>query len=295
MLQYEYAREALKNGLLLEKRLGTNPYKFGLIGSTDSHTGLSTAEEDNFFGKATNVEPSPERIGHPFMKNENGAFEGYQLVSSGYTGVWAKENTREAIWDAMQRKEVYGTTGPRILVRFFGGWDYTKEDMNSRAPAFRGYEKGVPMGGDLHGRDSGGAPTFMVYALRDVIGANLDRIQIVKGWLDAKGKTHEKVYDVVWSKGRDRDAKGVLPPVGNTVDIAAANWSNTIGASELGTVWTDPDFDPKQSAFYYARVLEIPTPRWAVYDAFRFGIELPEKAETTHQERAYTAPIWYTP
>jgi hypothetical protein len=295
MLQYEYAREALKNGLLLEKRHGTNPYKFGLIGSTDSHTGLSTAEEDNFFGKATNAEPSPRRMEHPFTKTENGAFEGYELVASGYTGVWAKENTRKAIWDAMKRKEVYGTTGPRILVRFFGGWNYTDEDMNSRAPAFRGYEKGVPMGGDLYGRHSTGAPTFMVYALRDVIGANLDRIQIIKGWLDRKGNTHEKVYDVAWSTGREPDANGVLPPVGNTVDVASANWSNTIGASELGTVWTDPDFDPKQSAFYYARVLEIPTPRWVVYDAFHFGIDLPEEAETTHQERAYTAPIWYTP
>ncbi len=295
MLQYEYAREALKNGLLLEKRLGTNPYKFGLVGSTDSHTALSAVEEDNFFGKATNAEPSPKRMQHPFAKTENGAFEGYQLVASGYTGVWAQENTREAIWDAMERKEVYGTTGPRITVRFFGGWDYTAEDMNSRQPAFRGYEKGVPMGGDLRAHDGGGAPTFMVYALRDVIGANLDRIQIVKGWLDASGKTHEKVYDVAWSAGREPDAGGVLPPVGNTVDIAAANWNNTIGASELGTVWTDPDFDPEENAFYYARVLEIPTPRWVVYDAFRFGVEIPEGAETTHQERAYTAPIWYTP
>jgi hypothetical protein len=295
MLQYEYAREALKNGLLLEKRLGTNPYKFGLIGSTDSHTALSTAEEDNFFGKATNTEPSPTRMLHPFSKTENGTFEGYELVASGYTAVWAKENTREAIWDAMERKEVYGTTGPRIIVRFFGGWDYTAKDLNNRMPAFQGYEKGVPMGSDLRGHGSGGAPTFMVYALRDVIGANLDRIQIVKGWLDASGKTHEKVYNVAWSTGREPDANGVLPPVGNTVDIAAANWSNTIGASELGTVWTDPDFDPKQSAFYYARVLEIPTPRWVVYDAFRFGIEIPESAETIHQERAYTSPIWYTP
>jgi len=295
MLQYEYAREALKNGLLLEKRLGTNPYKFGLIGSTDSHTGLAAVEEENFFGKATNAEPSPGRMMHPFTRTENGAFEGDQLVSSGYTGVWAKENTRAAIWDAMERKEVYGTTGPRITVRFFGGWDYTAEDVNSRAPAFRGYEKGVPMGGDLPASSSGGAPTFMVYALRDAIGANLDRIQIVKGWLDAKGNTHEKVHDVVWSTGREPDANGVLPPVGNTVDVASANWLNTIGASELGTVWTDPDFDSKQSAFYYARVLEIPTPRWIVYDAFRFGIEIPEGAETTHQERAYTSPIWYTP
>jgi hypothetical protein len=295
MLQYEYAREALKNGLLLNQRLGTNPYKFGFVGSTDSHTGLATAEEENFFGKATNVEPSPKRMQHPFMSTENGTFTGDQLVSSGYAAVWAQENTREAIWDAMQRKEVYGTTGPRILVRFFGGWDFTSQDLNSRQPAFRGYEKGVPMGGDLQPNSGDGAPVFMVYALRDVIGANLDRIQIVKGWLDARGNTHEKVYDVAWSVGREPDANGVLPPVGNTVDVEAANWSNDIGASELGAVWTDPDFDPKQSAFYYARVLEIPTPRWIVYDAFRFGIEIPEGAQTVHQERAYTSPIWYTP
>ena len=295
MLQYEYAREALKNGLLLEKRLGTNPYKFGLIGSTDSHTALTAVEEENFFGKATNAEPSPQRMMHPFTRTENGAFEGYELVASGYTGVWATENTRAAIWDAMARKEVYGTTGPRIIVRFFGGWEFTRDDLNSRMPGFRGYEKGVPMGGDLNGHKGGGAPTFMVYALRDAIGANLDRIQIVKGWLDARGKTHEKVYNVVWSDGREADSNGELPPVGNTVDIEAANWTNSIGAPELGTVWTDPDFDPKQNAFYYARVLEIPTPRWVVYDAFRYGIEIPEGAETIHQERAYTAPIWYTP
>ncbi|NND57645.1 MAG: DUF3604 domain-containing protein [Xanthomonadales bacterium] len=295
MLQYEYAREALKNGLMLENKLGTNPYKFGLIGSTDSHTALAAVEEENFFGKATNAEPSPGRMMHPFTKTDQGAFEGYELASSGYTGVWALDNSRRAIWDAMARKEVYGTTGPRILVRFFGGWNYVEDDLNSRAPAFRGYEKGVPMGGDLRAKNAGVAPTFMVYALRDAIGANLDRIQIVKGWLDSKGKTHEKVYDVAWSPGREPDTNGKLPPVGNTVDIAAANWTNTIGASELGTVWTDPDFDPKQRAFYYARVLEIPTPRWIVYDAFRYGIEIPEDAETIHQERAYTAPIWYTP
>jgi hypothetical protein len=295
MLQYEYTREALKNGLLLESRLGTNPYKFGLVGSTDSHTALSTAEEDNFFGKATNVEPKPERMEHPFAKSDVGAFEGYQLVSSGYTGVWATENTRAAIWDAMDRKEVYATTGPRMLVRFFGGWDYTDQDLNSRQPAFRGYEKGVPMGADLAANPGDGAPTFMAYALRDPIGANLDRIQIVKGWLDAEGATHEQVYDVAWSPGREPDASGKLPPVGNTVDIANANWTNTIGAAELAAVWSDPDFDPAQPSFYYARVLEIPTPRWVVYDAFRFGVEIPEGAETTGQERAYSSPIWYTP
>ena len=295
MLQYEYGREALKNGLLLEARLGTNPYKFGIVGSTDSHTGLATAEEDNFFGKHSGAEPSPDRMKHPFAVTENGKFDGWQTVASGLAAVWAKENTREAIFDAMARKEVYGTTGPRMMVRFFGGWDYTPDDLNSRQPAFRGYEKGVPMGGDLSTQKNNKAPTFMVYSLRDPIGANLDRIQIVKGWLDAKGKTHEKVHDVVWSDNRKPDRDGKLPPVGNTVDIKNATWVNSIGASELGTVWTDPDFDAKERAFYYARVLEIPTPRWIVYDAFRFNVEIPEGAETIHQERAYTAPIWYTP
>jgi hypothetical protein len=295
MLAGEYAREALKNGLLLQARLGTNPYKFGLVGSTDSHTGLSTAEEDNFFGKHSGAEPSPERMRHPFTKTQQGTFEGWQTVASGLAAVWATKNTREAIFDAMARREVYATTGPRLMVRFFGGWDYMPDDLNSRQPAFRGYEKGVPMGADLPEQKDGKVPTFMVYALRDPIGANLDRIQIVKGWLDTNGKTHEKVYDVIWSGNRNPGKDGKLPPVGNTVNVKNANWTNTIGASELGTVWTDPDFDPKEWAFYYARVLEIPTPRWIVYDAFRYGIEIPKGAKTIHQERAYTSPIWYTP
>jgi len=295
MLAREYAREALKNGLALEAKLGTNPYKFGLVGSTDSHTSLSTAEEDNFFGKHAGAEPSPERMQHPFKKADFGALEGWQTSASGRAAVWATENTREAIFDAMARKEVYATTGPRMYVRFFGGWDFTLEDLKSRQPAFRGYEKGVPMGGDLRPRQGNGGPSFMVYALRDPIGANLDRIQIVKGWLDEQGKTHEKIYDIAWSGGREPDADGHLPPVGNTVDVAAATWSNIIGAAELGAVWSDPDFDTNQRAFYYARVIEIPTPRWIVYDAFRFGVEIPKGAKTIHQERAYTAPIWYTP
>ena len=295
MLQYEYAREALKNGLLLEKRLGTNPYKFAMAGATDSHTSLATAEEDNFFGKHTGYEPSKERLSHSFMKTKNGEVFAWQMVASGYTAVWAEENTRASLFDAMDRKEIYATTGPRMVVRFFGGWDFTEQDLNSRQPAFLGYTKGVPMGSDLTEAPKGKAPAFMVYALRDPIGANLDRVQIVKGWLDANGKTHEKVYDVAWSGGRKADSKGKLPPVGNTVDVKNANWTNSIGASELGTVWMDPDFDPEQRAFYYARVIEIPTPPWYLYDAFRLGVELPKDAPTSQQERAYTSPIWYTP
>ena len=294
MLEREYAREALKNGFKLEKKLGTNPYKFGMVGATDSHTSLSTAEEENFFGKSTSVEPSKTRVSHPFVTSEKGTYPGDSLLASGYQGVWATENTREAIFDAMERKETYATTGPRMSVRFFGGWDYTNDDLRSRIPAFRGYEKGVPMGGDLKVASEGKkAPTFMVYALRDPIGANLDRIQIIKGWMDTKGETHEKVYDVVWSGDRKKDAKGKVPSVGNTVDLEAANWLNTIGASELATVWEDPDFDAKQNAFYYARVIEIPTPRWIVYDKVRLGAEIPKGAQLIHQERAYTSPIWY--
>jgi hypothetical protein len=280
MLQREYAREALKNGLALEEQLGTNPYKFGMVGATDSHTGLATAEEENFFGKSVSVEPSKTRIAHPFVESELGTWDGYQLAASGYQGVWASENTREAIFDAMERKETYATTGPRLRVRFFGGWEFTDNDLRSRAPAFIGYEKGVPMGGDLNKAPSGKAPTFMIYALRDPIGANLDRIQIIKGWLDTDGKTHEKIYDVAVSDGRKIGTDGrCKTPVGNTVDVEAANWTNTIGASELSTVWTDPDFNPNQKALYYARILEIPTPRWVLYDKVRLGAEIPKEAK----------------
>ena len=296
MLQREYAREALKNGLVLEQKLGTNPYKFGMVGATDSHTALSTAEEENYFGKSTSAEPSPTRASHPFVKSKLGAIEGYELSASGYQAVWAMENTREAIFDAMERKETYATTGPRMVVRFFGGWDFDDNDLRNRSPAFIGYEKGVPMGGDLSAAPTGKAPTFMVIALRDPIGANLDRVQIVKGWLDENGETHERIYDVAVSDGREIDGDGrCKSPVGNTVDLEAATWTNTIGASELASVWTDPDFKPDQKAFYYARILEIPTPRWVLYDKIRFGIEIPEDAALIHQERAYTSPVWYTP
>ena len=295
MLSREYAREALKQGFALEKKFGINPYKFGMVGATDSHTSLSTAEEDNFFGKSTSVEPSTTRAGHPFVKSALGAFEGDSLLASGYQGIWATENTRGALFDAMERKETYATTGSRMLVRFFGGWDFGADDLRSRQPAFVGYEKGVPMGGDLYSAPDGKSPTFMVIALRDPIGANLDRLQVIKGWMDDSGDLHEKVYDVAWSDNRQPGADGKLPPVGNTVDLEAANWTNTIGASELATTWTDPDFDADESAFYYVRVLEIPTPRWVLYDKVRLGAHLPEGIELIHQERAYTSPIWYSP
>lgn len=299
MLQYEYARSALKIGLQLEKKLGINPFKFGMIGSTDAHTAISSIEEDNFFGKHSGVEPEPHRWEHVVISSAldpNLTVYGWQQAASGYAAVWATENTREAIFDAMKRKEAYATTGSRIMVRFFGGWEFVNEDANTRQPAAVGYEKGVPMGGDLRSAPPGKAPTFLVAALRDPYSGNLDRIQIVKGWLKADGTTAEKVYDVAVSGGRQIGADGrCKQPVGNTVDIQNATWKNTIGAPELIAVWKDPEFDSKQNAFYYARVMEIPTPRWTAYEAKRFGLDLPQEVPMTTQERAYTSPIWYTP
>lgn len=297
MLEFEYARAALKNGLKLQKELGINPYKFGMVGSTDAHTGLTAVEEDNFFGKTTSNEPSAARAEHPFVKTEKAVIMGWETAASGYAAVWATENTREAIFDAMARRETYATTGPRMAVRFFGGWDFDANDAQTRNPAVIGYRKGVPMGGDLRDAPKGKSPTFLVAALKDQIGANLDRIQIIKGWLDAQGQVHEKVYDVAWSDANKRkpDAAGKLPPVGNTVDVPTATWTNTIGDPELIAVWKDPDFNPALSAFYYARVIEIPTPRWTAYDAKFFGVRMPKEVPMTTQERAYTSPIWYSP
>jgi hypothetical protein len=295
MLQYEYARQALKNGLKVEKELGVNPYKFGMIGSTDAHTGLATADDDNFFGKTSSAEPSVSRASHPFVKSDKAVIMGWETIASGYAGVWATENTREALFDAMQRKEVYGTTGPRMVVRFFGGFDFDPRDAQNRMPASIGYARGVPMGGDLRSAPVGKSPTFLVAALKDPIGANLDRYQIVKGWMDAAGELHEKVYDVAWSGDRKPGKDGKLPQVGSTVDVKNATYANSIGATELVSVWKDPDFDPKVPAFYYGRVLEIPTPRWTAYDAKYFGITMPPEVPMTTIERAYTSPIWYTP
>jgi hypothetical protein len=278
MLQYEYAREALKNGLSLERKFGTNPYKFGMVGSTDSHTSLATAAEDNFFGKHSGSEPNAGRMEHPMAKVGDSEYEGWSMVASGLAAVWAPENNRKALFDAMERKEVYATTGSRMMVRFFGGWEFTADDANSRLPANAGYSKGVPMGGDLSGAPEGKAPTFLVAALKDPLSGNLDRIQIVKGWLDKKGKTHEKVYDVAWGDADSRQPgdDGKLPAVGSTVDVANAVWTNTIGDPELITVWEDPD-------------------RWTAYEARFFNVEAPEGAPMITQERAYTSPIWYTP
>ena len=297
MLEFEYARSALKNGLKLEEKLGVNPYKFGLVGSTDMHTGLSAAEEENFFGKTVPQEPGPERMTAAFMNNRESGVKilDWEVASSGYAAVWAEENTRTAIWDALYRKETYATTGTRMIVRFFGGWEFDESDANTRNPAEPGYRKGVPMGGDLSISPAEKAPSFLVAALKDPIGANLDRIQIIKGWLGPDGELNEKIYDVAWGGDRQLDTKGKLPSVGSTVDVENATWTNSIGASELVSVWQDPDFNPNLRAFYYARVIEIPTPRWTAYDAKRLGVQPHPATRMTITERAYTSPIWYTP
>jgi hypothetical protein len=297
MIEYEYAREAFKNGLALEQQLGANPFKYGLVSGSDAHTGLTAMEENNFFCKFVSCEPRPERWSEDALKFGDRSVKGWQVTAAGFTGVWASENTREAIWDALKRKEVYSSSGPRIIVRFFGGYDFAEHDAATRAPAEVGYQKGVPMGGDLQRAPDGKAPTFLVAALKDPLGGNLDRIQIVKGWVDAEDKTHEKIYNAVWGNADKRkpDADEKIPPVGSTVDLAHANWTNTIGDPELITVWKDPDFNPSLRSFYYARVLEIPTPRWPAYDAKRFNVKMGDEVPMTTQERVFTSPIWYTP
>lgn len=290
----EYVREALKRGLLLQEKTGVNPYKFGVIGSTDTHTGLSTADDNQFFGKHTGNEPNPNRLLQPQNLGTNRGRFGWHYLASGYAAVWARANTRAAIFDAMERREVYASTGPRMTVRFFGGWDFKADDLKGNWVK-AGYTRGVPMGGELSGGKNG-APSFIVSALKDPIGANLDRVQVVKGWIDRTGKSHEKVFDVIWSDpDKRRKVNGKVPAVGDTVDVATATYKNTIGAAMLATVWTDPEFDPGQRAFYYLRVMEIPTPRWSAYDAVRFKLKLPPEVEVKQQERAYTSAIWYNP
>ena len=300
MLPREYAREALKRGLAYEKKLGVNPFKFGVVGSTDSHTALSTAEEDNYFGKVTLLEPSADPVRFDEVIAGRPAPKGYQIYarqigSAGIAAVWSRENTREALWDALARKEVFGTTGTRIRVRVFGGFNYTKADLVRSDFAKYGYENGVPMGGDLKNAPKGKAPVFLIRALRDPDGANLDRVQMVKGWMDAAGKLQEKIYDVAWSDDRKPGKDGKLPPVGNTVNVKDASYTNAIGAPFLSAYWKDPAFDAGQRAFYYVRVIEIPTPRWTTYDAKIFGVKLPDDVPASIQERAYTSSIWYTP
>ena len=292
MLQFEYARSALKNGLDLVGKLGTNPYAFGMIGSTDAHTSLAAVEESNFFGKHSGVEPGPERWQHLVGRAGERAVQGWQQASSGYAAVWAQENTRESLWDAIKRREVYSTTGSRISVRVFGGWNFNAEDALTPDIAAVGYGKGVPMGGVL--ASGNGTPGFLVTASRDPIGANLDRLQMVKGWQDAQGELHEKIYNISWSGDRELNEKGELPDVGSTVDVTQASWQNSIGAAQLATVWHDPNFDPAERAFYYVRVMEIPTPRWTAYDAKRYQVSVSDEVPMTTRERAYTSPIWYT-
>lgn len=302
MLPREYARTAWQRGMAYQEKLGTNPFKFGVVGSTDSHTALSTAQENNFFGKVSLVEPTIDPI--RFAERITGRFTPDDLsddlihadgLASGLAAVWARENTREAIWDALKRKEVFATTGTRIRVRVFGSFDFEEADLLRSDFAQHGYKTGVPMGGDLYAPSGRRAPTFLIRALRDPDGANLDRIQIVKGWIASDGVLEEKVFDVAWSDDRQPLANGRLPEVGNTVDVETATYTNSIGAPYLDTFWKDPEFDPDLRAFYYVRVLEIPTPRWTTYDAVAFGIDRPKDLEPFQQERAYSSPIWYTP
>jgi len=298
MLQYEYARSALRLGLKLGADLGANPYKFGMIGASDTHTGLSTTREENYFGKYQSTEPSPDRHNGEVIPSNDPSLRVLtsQESAAGLSAVWARENTRNAIFDAMKRQEVYATTGTRIRVRLFAGWNFEADEVIRPDFVSAGYTRGVPMGGDLRKAPKGGAPRFMIRALRDPDGANLDRIQVIKGWLDASGETHERIYDVAVSDGRKIGADGrCKKPVGSTVDVEKATYTNKIGDALMSAYWQDPDFDPKQSAFYYVRVLEIPTPRWTTYDAAFFEIERPDNVPATIQDRAYTSPVWYTP
>ena len=299
MLQNEYARSALKLGMRLERELGANPFKFGMIGSSDTHTSLSTTREENYFGKLPHLEPSAERAGEVMLrhpKTEATLVSAWETGASGLAAVWAQENTREAIFDAMARKEVYATTGTRISVRVFAGWEFDEASVARPDFAAHGYQHGVPMGGELQRAPSGKSPVLIVQAQRDADGANLDRLQVIKGWVNRDGEMHERVFDIAVSNGRAIDPDGrCRTPVGDTVNVGEASYSNVIGTSQLMAHWRDPEFDPAQRAFYYVRVLEIPSPRWTAYDAKRLGASMPEGARMTVQDRAYTSPIWYTP
>jgi hypothetical protein len=303
MLPREYARQALARGLKYEAALGANPFKFGMIGASDSHTSMATTREENSFGKASLVEPGTGEARYlnkvtgivDSLDGSDTAIRHYQSLASGLAGVWSKENSRGAIWDAMKRREVYATTGTRMTVRLFAGWDYAKDDIMRPDFAARGYAGGVPMGGELNAAPADKAPIFMVRAMADPDGANLDRIQIVKGWLGTNGELQEKVYDVACANDRGISKGRCKKAVGNTVDVDAATYTNDIGDVAMNAWWHDPDFRASERAFYYVRVLEIPTPTWLAYDKAHFGIDLPADATLIHQERAYTSPVWYTP
>ncbi|MDH3993113.1 MAG: DUF3604 domain-containing protein [Gammaproteobacteria bacterium] len=286
----DYLRPALMRGLELEQQLGQNPYQLGLIGSTDAHTALPSAEEDNFHGKlATDSIPENKDSGW----TEDGAY-GWGMSASGLAAVWARANTRESILAAMQRREVYATTGPRIGVQFFGGWGFTEEDLTGEGLYARATASGVPMGGELPAQPApASGPVFIVQAMKDPLGANLDRVQIVKGWLDDQGVSREKVFDIAWAGDRERDADGRLPDLGNTVNLANASYANTIGEAQFSALWQDPEFSPGQSAFYYVRILQIPTPRHSLYDVVALNADVDTRRPDSIQERAYTSPIWY--
>jgi hypothetical protein len=300
MLPGNYIREALKRGLSIEEQIGANPYAFGVIGSTDSHTSLATGDEDNFWGKHTGNEPRQGRASDAQNLGTRIGRFGWHYLAGGYAAAWARGNTRAEIFDAFARREVYATTGPRITLRVFGGFDFVAADWN-KDWVREGYARGVPMGGELEDAapdQEGKAPSFLISALKDADGANLDRVQIVKGWVDASGAAQEKIYDVVWSDMQARQRIGdKVPLVGDTVDRENATYTNDIGAPELRAAWSDPDYVQGQRAFYYVRVLEIPTPRWYLFDRVRFGLELDAdmEASAVAQERAYSSPIWINP
>ncbi len=290
----DYVRSGLRRGLEIENKIGVNPYKFGVIGSTDSHTGLSSAEEDNFWGKFAHDSTPETKRARAIVGGTHA--NGWNMAASGLAAAWATDNTRQGIYSAFKRREVYATTGPRMSVRVFGGWDFETGTETAENFADVGYARGVPMGGDLtRGQGEQETLKLMIRAVKDPKHANLDRVQVIKGWLDSEGKSHEKVYDAAWSGERAVDASGQLAAVGDTVNRETATYTNDIGAEELSTVWFDPDFDAKQAAFYYVRVLQIPTPRHSLYDAVAARIDLPEEGPAVIQERAYTSPIWYTP
>jgi len=301
VLHNNYIRSALKQGLELDAKLGANPYKAGLIGGNDAHLGVVTTREDNFFGEFANGLPSPDRWKTPLVMLHHDPKQGAFISvwgeqAAGLGGVWARENTREGIWDALKRKEVYATTGDRPVVRVFAGWDFGPADVERHDFAENGYNHGVPMGGDLSNAPSGKAPVFMVQAMRDPDGPNLDRIQIIKGWLGKDGKAEERIFDVAVSGGRKIGPDGRCKTlVGSTVDVPNASYTNTIGSAALSAYWKDPTFNAAERAFYYVRVIQIPSPRWTAYDQKRYGIKMSPEVPMTVTDRAYTSPIWYSP